>query len=182
MPAPKLILIGPRGSGKTTIGREVARTLGLPLIDTDAEVERVAGRKIAQIFAEEAEAGFRDRETAALHGTIARDCVLATGGGIVVREENRKLLTACDCPRVLLMADAGLLAHRIANDKNSVNTRPALTHHAAAEEVAVLLERRLPWYREVATHEVDTGSDFAAAQAQVIDIVANCSSIDSPTA
>ncbi|MEM1011924.1 MAG: shikimate kinase [Planctomycetota bacterium] len=171
MPKPRLILLGPRGSGKTTLGRGLVRELRLPFVDTDAEIERAAGRTIAEIFADEGEDGFRDRETDALRGCLARDGILATGGGIVVREENRRLLQSIDAPRVLLLADVGLLAHRITNDPTSTSTRPSLTHHEVGDEVALLLEKRMPWYESVATHTVDTGLDVGHAQAQLHDIL-----------
>ena len=155
MATPRLILLGPRGSGKTTLGRLVADGWGVPLIDLDAEVVRIAGRSIAAIFADTGEASFRDLESAALADAVTRDAVIATGGGVVLREANRRLLLACDCSRVFLHADAATLWQRIAADPATAATRPALTAHAGEDEVRHLLETRLPLYRAVATREVD---------------------------
>ena len=88
----KLILIGLPGSGKTTVGGLLARQLGLPFRDCDPQVERLAGRTVAQLFSSGEEC-FRRWETAALQALCAgEDCVLATGGGAVLRPENRALL------------------------------------------------------------------------------------------
>jgi shikimate kinase len=88
---PHLVLVGMMGCGKTSVGRRVARALGRPFLDLDHEVERVAGRRIPELFEHEGEAGFRDREGAALRGALAgtEPMVIATGGGAVLRPENR---------------------------------------------------------------------------------------------
>lgn len=155
---PDLILLGPRGSGKTTIGQLAAKRLGVPFVDLDDEVQKAAGRTIADIFSTEGEAGFRERETAALRAATSAGGVVATGGGIIVREENRALLKGLDCRRVFLVADPETLYARIAADAATAATRPALTKHRGVEEVRHLLEQRLPLYREVATDEVDVSS------------------------
>ena len=105
---PSLILLGPRGSGKTTVGRLVAERLSVPFADVDDLVQRDAGMTIADIFDREGEPGFRDRETAALRSALNAG-VVATGGGVVVRRNNRELLKSLACPRVLLTADAATL-------------------------------------------------------------------------
>ena len=84
-----VLLIGMMGCGKSTVGRLLAERMRLPLIDLDEEIARAAGKTIPEIFAQEGEAGFRARETAALERALAReDGVIATGGGIVTRAEN----------------------------------------------------------------------------------------------
>jgi shikimate kinase len=88
-----IALIGLSGSGKSTVGRLLAEQLGWSLCDVDALIEEQAGQRIPAIFASEGEAGFRTRESAALRAALSRGpCVVATGAGIVVREENRVLL------------------------------------------------------------------------------------------
>ena len=88
-----LALIGMMGCGKSTLGALLARRLGAPLCDLDAQIERFEGRTIPDIFAEAGDAGFRLCETAALRRALdAPPCVIATGGGIVTREENIALL------------------------------------------------------------------------------------------
>ena len=88
-----LFLIGYMGCGKSTVGRLLAERMRLPLIDLDEEIARAAGKTIPEIFAQEGEAGFRARETAALERALARgDGVIATGGGIVTRAENIRMM------------------------------------------------------------------------------------------
>ena len=88
-----VLLIGMMGCGKSTVGRLLAERMHLPLIDLDEEIARAAGKTIPEIFAQEGEAGFRARETAALERALARgDGVIATGGGIVTRAENIRMM------------------------------------------------------------------------------------------
>ena len=88
-----LLLIGMMGCGKSTVGRLLAERMRLPLIDLDEEIARAAGKTIPEIFAQEGEAGFRARETAGLERALARgDGVIATGGGIVTRAENIRMM------------------------------------------------------------------------------------------
>ena len=83
------------GSGKSTVGKILSRMLCMPLVDTDALVEQTAGKTIPALFAQEGEAAFRDRETAAARQAAALDnTVIATGGGIVLRPENMEALAA----------------------------------------------------------------------------------------
>ena len=95
MPPPaRLFLIGYRGTGKSTVGPLLAAALGWQFLDADEHVERLARRTIAEIFAAEGEQGFRDLESAALAELCQGDGrVIATGGGVVLREFNRELLS-----------------------------------------------------------------------------------------
>ena len=87
-----VLLIGMMGCGKSTVGRLLAERMRLPLIDLDEEIARAAEKTIPEIFAQEGEAGFRARETAALERALAREAgVIATGGGIVTRAENIRM-------------------------------------------------------------------------------------------
>ena len=155
-----IVLIGPRGSGKSTAGRLLARRLGVPLVDLDAEVARAAGRSIAEIFAAEGEPGFRARESAALAAALTANgngpgVVIAAGGGVVVREANRALLKAAARHRVFLNGDPAELWRRIAADPATAASRPALTAEVGEAEVRRVLAARLPLYRELATLELD---------------------------
>ena len=90
-----LVLIGLPGAGKTTVGKAVAERLQLPFFDCDEAVEEVTGKSIPAIFAEKGEAWFRRQETACLRELLKRDrCVIAAGGGVILAEENRKMLNA----------------------------------------------------------------------------------------
>ena len=92
-PAPHLVLVGPMGAGKTSIGRRLADRLGLPFTDMDTAIEARAGTKVTTIFDLEGEAGFRMREREMLAEVLhAPPGVIATGGGVVLAEENRRLL------------------------------------------------------------------------------------------
>lgn len=90
-----LVLIGMPGSGKSTVGKILSKMLCMPLVDTDALVEQTAGKTIPELFAQEGESAFRDRETAAARQAAALDnTVIATGGGIILRPENMEALAA----------------------------------------------------------------------------------------
>ena len=92
-PAPNLVLVGPMGSGKTSIGRRLADRFGLRFVDADHHVEQQSGATISAIFEHVGEAGFRQREAAALAGLLAGERLLvATGGGAVLGEANRRLM------------------------------------------------------------------------------------------
>ncbi|MGO9920697.1 MAG: shikimate kinase [Isosphaeraceae bacterium] len=152
-----LILIGYRGSGKSTVGKIVADRLGRPFRDTDLEIEARSGRSIAAIFAEEAEPSFRDweeRTLAELAGEFP-EAVLATGGGVVLREANRRRIR--DFGFVAwLQAPPEELARRLETDPRSPTSRPALTHAGTLGEIAQVLAVRAPIYRELADATVET--------------------------
>jgi shikimate kinase len=148
-----LVLVGYRGTGKTTVGRILADRLGLPFVDADAELEARAGRPIARIFDERGEAGFREEEAALIEELGGRmGLVLATGGGAVLRESNRRVLRRLGTV-VWLTAEPAAIVARLRDDPAG---RPALTPMGLLDEVASVLERRRALYREVADFEVAT--------------------------
>ncbi len=152
---PGLALVGYRGTGKSTVGRLVAERLGLPFVDADRELESRLGRSIASIFAEQGEAAFRDEEARLLRELTQRPgLVLATGGGVILREANRQALRRFGFV-AWLKADPETLTARLGGDPGG---RPALTPLGLLEEVAALLKSRLPFYREVADVEIETAS------------------------
>lgn len=164
----KVVLVGPMGAGKSTIGRLLASLLSLPFRDSDHVVEEKSGADIPWIFDVEGEDGFRDRETAALKELMSEEhLVLATGGGIVLREENRALLKLADAV-VFLTADPDHLVQRTYKDKK----RPLLQVDNPRHKILSLLKERDPLYREVATHIVmtDTRSPKSVAQGIVSDL------------
>lgn len=152
-----VVLVGLMGSGKTTVGKRLAARLERPFVDADDALEERAGRPIAEIFAADGEDAFRDLETKVLGELLDRaDApVIASGGGVVVREANRALLTDTDGVLVIwLNAGPAFLASRIEQKAQKAN-RPLL---AGDESAHVVLERlsaeRGPLYAEVADLEV----------------------------
>ncbi|MCK9535649.1 MAG: shikimate kinase AroK [Pseudomonas sp.] len=146
------ILIGPMGAGKSTIGRLLAKELGLPFKDSDKEIEDRTGASIPLIFDVEGEAGFRDREQA----VIAELCqeqglVLATGGGAVLRAENRQAMRQ-GAVVIYLHASVEHQLARTARDRN----RPLLQTDNPGQVLTQLLALRDPLYREVATLIIET--------------------------
>ena len=138
-----IVLIGYRGSGKTTVGKKLADRLWQTFVDTDDLVVR--------------EPRFRDLETEAMREVLLlQDHVIALGGGAVLREENRKLLADSGHKIVYLKCDPRVLAERIRSDPESGHTRPALTHLGGSEEeVREVLEQREPIYRAIKHAELD---------------------------
>jgi len=161
----RIALVGPRGSGKTSTGRALAALLGHAFLDTDELVQAETSQSIADLFLSGGEAEFRLREAAVLERAIRqRDCVLATGGGIVTAACNRKTLRKAKHV-VWLTADADTLWGRIEAD--ATTARPVLLG-GGRDEVAALLLMREPWYREVATFQVDTAERTPEEVAAVI--------------
>lgn len=141
------------GAGKTTIGRHLARQLKLEFVDSDHEIEDRTGARIPLIFEIEGEEGFRKRETAMIDELTQRpDIVLATGGGAVLREENRTYLHERGTV-VYLHAELDDLLERTSKDRN----RPLLQTADPRAKLAALIEERDPLYREVAHLVIDTG-------------------------
>jgi shikimate kinase len=148
-----IFFVGLMGAGKTTVGRAVARRLGRPFFDSDHEIEARTGARIPVIFELEGEAGFREREAQVVAELAAREAiVLATGGGAVLRPENR----ACLHERglvVYLRANPHDLWMRTRKDKN----RPLLQTEDPKAKLEGLYTERDPLYRECAHFIVETG-------------------------
>jgi shikimate kinase len=152
-----LVLIGYRGSGKTTIGRGLAIRLRRPFIDADEVIVARASKSIREIFEQDGEHAFRQHETKVLADSISRlDHVLSFGGGIVESEENRRLLRSSAHAIVYLRCDAEELLRRIERDALSGQMRPPLTPLGGGiEEIRSVLARREPIYRSLMTAELD---------------------------
>lgn len=136
-----VFLIGMMGSGKTTVGKDLAKALGYRFFDTDILLERVAGKTIEKIFREEGEKSFRKLETRVLAELSACTCsTIATGGGIVTEKQNwsylrHGLIIWLDVPSEVLI-------DRLAED----NTRPLLKDPDPAKKLITILEQRRPLY------------------------------------
>lgn len=159
-----LILVGPMGAGKSTIGKLLASILNLPFSDSDRVIEEKTGADIPWIFDMEGEEGFRLRETAVLSELlIAEPMVIATGGGIVMRDENRALLKG-DGVVVYLTASIAQLVERTYKDKK----RPLLQVDDPEAKIRELIAQRDPLYTEVADLVVQTDRRSPKAVAQEI--------------
>ncbi|MDO4584925.1 MAG: shikimate kinase [Planctomycetia bacterium] len=149
-------LIGYRATGKSTIARLLAEKLNAPWVDSDHEIERQAGKTIAEIFAEEGETVFRNFEERVIAELCqSEELILATGGGAILREGTRRILRESG-PVLWLTASAETIAQRMRQDQNTLTTRPNLTSLPPLDEIRHLLEVREPYYRETASLEITT--------------------------
>jgi shikimate kinase len=148
---PVVVLVGPPGSGKTSVGRALARRLGRRLRDTDADIEAAAGRPIPDIFVTDGEPVFRAMERAAVAtALIEHDGVLALGGGSILAEQTRTLLKQHTVVFLGLTMPTGVKRTGLASN------RPLLTGVNPRATYKALLDARLPLYEEVATIAVQT--------------------------
>jgi shikimate kinase len=160
-----IILIGPMGSGKSTIGNIIARRLHREFQDSDHFIEERTGVDIARIFDVEGEQGFRDRESNALNELLGEnDRVIATGGGSVLREENRQLLKQKGYI-IFLDTSVNQQMHRLRRDKK----RPLLQTENPRERLENLLAERRPIYLDLADLAVKT--DKRVARRLAADII-----------
>jgi len=148
-----IVLVGPMGSGKTTVGRRLAYELNQKFFDTDHEIIDKTGVTIDHIFDIEGETGFRQRESKILENLCQMsNIILATGGGIVILPKNRKILKNSGLV-VYLSSSVNQLLKRTAKSK----TRPLLENSSDRRKtITELLEARDVYYREVASFVVDT--------------------------
>lgn len=162
-----IVLIGPMGAGKSTIGRLLAANLHLPFYDSDKVIEDKTGADIPWIFDVEGEDGFRSRETAVLKELLESEPhVLATGGGIIIRPENRELLQQASGVKVFyLTASLGQLVERTSKDRK----RPLLQVANPREKIIELIKTRDPLYQEVSDYIINT--DRRSPKAVVQEIV-----------
>lgn len=161
-----IFLIGLMGAGKSSVGRALAKRLHKAFYDTDQEVERATGVRIPVIFEIEGESGFRARESKVLAELVQRrNIVLATGGGAVLSELNRRLLIAHGTV-IYLRAGVHDLWQRTRHDKN----RPLLQAGDPLAKLRELFAERDPLYREVADVIIDTGNQSVGSLAHKIEM------------
>lgn len=160
-PAPNLVLVGPMGAGKSSIGRRLAERFGLVFVDADAYIEQRTGASISAIFDHVGEAGFRERESIALGELLASNGQLvATGGGAVLDAGNRQLMRERGFV-VYLSAGIDSQLKRLSRDR----TRPLLQRGDREQVLRDLAAFREPLYREVADLVMDTDGLTAAEAA-----------------
>jgi shikimate kinase len=160
-----IFLVGPMGAGKSTIGRYLAKTLKRVFYDSDREIEKRTGVSISWIFEREGEAGFRVREQKVIAElTELKNIVLATGGGAIMSDDNRRALRS-QGHVVYLAASEEQLIKRTAKDK----TRPLLQTDDPQKQIIELLEKRDPLYRNVADIVLRTGEQ--SIQHTVTDVI-----------
>lgn len=151
--APNLVLVGPMGAGKSSIGRRLAGRFGLAFVDTDHEIETRTGATVTTIFECEGEAGFRARERAVIADLLAGERqVIATGGGAVLDAGNRQQMRERGFV-VHLQVSVAQQVSRLARDR----TRPLLATDDREQVLRTLSELRAPLYAEVADLHLDTG-------------------------
>jgi shikimate kinase len=139
-----IVLVGMMGAGKTAVGKALAARLGVPFRNSDAEIEEAAARSIAEIFARDGEAFFRDREMEVIGRLLSGErSVLSTGGGAFLRPRNREIISAQGVS-VWLNADLALLWSRVKNK----DTRPLLRTPNPYATLRALFEARVPIYAE----------------------------------
>jgi len=153
-PPRNVVLIGFMGCGKTTVGRKLQELLGYPFLDTDQLIESRTGRTISEIFADQGESAFRDLETQVLgelSGAAAARQIIATGGGIVGRPENRELLRKLGFV-VWLRAPVDTILQRVSRNHD----RPLLQTDDPRARMEALLAERMPLYQATSHLEIET--------------------------
>ncbi len=164
-----IYLIGFRGTGKTSAGKLVAKELGWEFIDADGYLEKKAGKTIRQIFQEGGEGLFRDIEEEVIRELSGMENkVVATGGGVVLREENVRNMKKNGSLTILLEADARIIHDRLQKDPKSRTQRPNLTSLDDFNEIVHLLECRRPYYEKAADHRINTATTSPAEVAKRI--------------
>lgn len=159
---PKLVIVGPPGAGKTTIGQSVGARLGAEFRDTDIDIENAAGKPISEIFIDEGEEHFRALERAAILAALGEhDGVLALGGGAILDPETRKDLI--EHTVAYLEVDVPDAVRRIGLNRD----RPLLIGNPR-QQLRALLDQRRPLYEEVATFVIDASKDVDTVTADIL--------------
>ena len=161
-----IYLIGARGCGKTTVGQALARALGYVFCDTDHYLQQTSGQTVSDIVSAEGWGGFRRREALALQAVTQPARVIATGGGMVLAEENRLFMRE-QGQVIYLNADAAVLAARL-EAYPEVAQRPTLTGRPIAEEMVEVLAARHALYQQSAHHIIDAMQSPEAVVSQIV--------------
>lgn len=161
--SPRVVLVGPPGAGKTTIGRRLSRALNLPFVDSDELIEQARGKACGEVSSELGEAAFRELEAETIEHALCEEGILSLGGGAVVTESTRALLAEHLVVWIDISAEEGV------RRTSGNNSRPVLNATDPLEHYRNLLATREPFYREVANHRVK--ADGQRPQRIVADIL-----------
>ncbi|MEY8710637.1 shikimate kinase II [Mangrovibacter phragmitis] len=161
-----IFLVGPRGSGKTTIGQALAQALGLQFIDTDHWLLSTSGMSVAEIVEQEGWDGFRLRESQALKSATQPGAVVATGGGIVLRDENREFMREQGLV-LYLRASVDTLTNRLEAFPDE-GQRPTLTGKTITDEISEVLAAREALYQQSAHHFIDASQSPSEIVADIL--------------
>jgi Shikimate kinase len=163
-----MYLVGPRASGKTSVGGQLAKALNIPFADTDLALAAARGMPIAEVVAQEGWEGFRAHECEALRNVSSPPRIVATGGGIVLDAANRRFMREHGTV-LYLSAPATVLAARLEAQPDH-NSRPSLTGKSIALEVEDILKERDHLYRECAHHVVDAARETETIVREIISL------------
>ena len=165
----KIVLIGYRCTGKTSVGKRLAERLGIPFYDTDELIQSAADKTIRELVDQEGWDAFRARERAIIKQLpLSADAVIAAGGGAIMDAANRKALKEKGLC-VWLTADVKTIVERMRDDKASAAQRPPLSGDGLEQETAKILEARRPFYQEMADCTIDTsGKNIAAIGDEIL--------------
>ncbi len=160
----KIVLIGPPGAGKTSIGKALSKELGLAFIDSDSEIERISGKTISEIFVDQGEAVFRKTEVEAVTRILAEfEGVVALGGGAPINPEIQKVLLNSEYPVIFIDVSISQAANRIGFNKD----RPLLMINPRQQWLHLMSERR-PIYEKLATITVSSDNSKPSEVAKTI--------------
>lgn len=171
--APIIVLCGLPGTGKSSIGRRAAKKLNLHFVDLDAAIEAGEGRTIAEIFRDTGESGFRDIESRILLRELStsKGTIIATGGGAVLRSENRRAMTQADAV-VWMTAPVADLERRLDRARSHAGSHRPLLEGDLATRLSSLAEERTPLYAEVSTHQIPSqGASVDVVLARLVALV-----------
>lgn len=160
----KIVLIGPPGAGKTSIGKALSKEIGLAFIDSDAEIERISGKTISEIFVDQGEEVFRKTEVETVTRILAEfEGVVALGGGAPINPEIQKVLLNSEYPVIFIDVSISQAANRIGFNKD----RPLLMINPRQQWLHLMNERR-PIYEKLATITVSSDNSKPAEVAKTI--------------
>ncbi|MFM9015808.1 MAG: shikimate kinase [Candidatus Nanopelagicus sp.] len=160
----KVVLIGPPGAGKTSIGKALSKELNLPFVDSDAEIEKLIGKKISEIFVEEGEESFRKVEVKVVKNLLSEfKGVIALGGGAPINLDIQDLLSKANYPVIFVDVSIAQAANRIGFNKD----RPLLLINPRQQWLSLMSERR-PIYEKIATSTVSSDNHKPSEVAKII--------------